>query len=706
MAIRRLEPHLVNQIAAGEVVERPANVVKELVDNALDAGATRVHVSIEQGGVDRIEVSDNGRGVAHDQLTLALAAHATSKIQTLEDLHRVATLGFRGEALASIGSVARLTLTSTARTPDGKPGPAGAAIHCEGGDLGPVEPAPARPGTTLEIRDLFYNVPARRRFLKTPRGESGQVNETLQRIALCWPQVGFGYTSNGRTVWELHHDQSRRERATAVLGEDLAEGLIEAGTLGDEPNTPGEPDPAHLDAPRVWALVGEPSLAKATARSLYLSCNGRPIRDRRVQHAVREAFRGLIAPDRWPIGVVEVSIDPAEVDVNVHPAKAEVRFRKPDAVFSVVRNTIAQALQERDLVARFPAELRLHAQPPEPARPSLPGFTPSPPQAARTATGIATGPAAALGQAIEPAPAAALAQSEPRTTDAPAAASPAASPAPEPWFDAQALVHYVRQMDPARREEVYREVRRAQAEDPDTSAPEASPPEASPGESPATAESDHDTTTAADPPRRRPTVLQVHDSYVVTQDDHGLLIVDQHALHERVMFERLCQRVLDQGRPLESQRLLVPETFACEESQQAALDALGPLLARLGIDVGPIGPGRAAVHAFPSLLLGRGVSPAHFLTDLAERVASGELDPGQPGVSDEAAVHEVLDMMACKAAIKAGDALAPGELEALLDQRDAVERSSRCPHGRPTTLRLSLHDLAKSFGRTGTPGAR
>ncbi|MEM6750733.1 MAG: DNA mismatch repair endonuclease MutL, partial [Planctomycetota bacterium] len=698
MAIRKLDPHLVNQIAAGEVVERPANVVKELVDNALDAGATRVDVEIDHGGIERIAIRDDGRGIPPADLPLALAAHATSKIQSLDDLHRVATLGFRGEALASIASVCRFTLASTAKQPDGGPGREGARVRCEAGETSPVEPAPARPGTSVEVRDLFYNVPARRRFLKTDRAEAAQVNETLQRLALCWPQVGFRYASNGMTVWDLPPDQSRKQRAAAILGEDLLDGLIEANGLTISNNQEQEVP----DAPRAWGLVGEPSLAKATARSLYLSCNGRPIRDRRIQHAVREAFRGLIAPDRWPIGVIEVALDPADVDVNVHPAKAEVRFRKPDAVFSAVRRTLAHALERQDLVARFPAEARLQPAAPEPRPPSLPGF--APPSSASWASALPSHqPTAAAGHSFAP------------TISPPAAVrhapldDPAAGPQIEaqvdvqldPHLDAQlgaqvdakALVDYVRRMDPARRDEVYREVRRAQAEDPDTP-PAPDQPAAEPA---ADAPSAPHTTAAP----RTPTILQVHDSYVVTQDDRGLLIVDQHALHERVMLERLCQRVFDQNRPLESQRLLVPEPFDADDARLAALEALAPLLARLGIDAGPIGPGRAAVHAFPSLLLSRRVAPGPFLADLADKAASGEIDPGQPGISDEAALHEVLDMMACKAAIKAGDALAPGELEALLQQREAVERSSRCPHGRPTTLRLSLADLAKSFGRSG-----
>jgi len=651
-AIRRLPPLLVNQIAAGESIERPASVVKELVENSLDAGAGRIEVAVEDGGRQLIRVRDDGCGIPEDQIALALAAHATSKIATAEDLEAIHTLGFRGEALASIASVSRLRLTTRCRDAE-----AASVVEATGDELGPPAPAAAGFGTTIEVRDLFFNTPARRKFMRTAPTEFGHIADTLARLALMHPGVGFTLTHNGRSSLDLPPVDSRHDRGVAVLGEEIAEGLLEFEESGSGARGPGsertltDPGTRHPEPGRVWGLAGLPNLARGSAKFQYLCVNGRAVRDRQLAHAVKEAYRGLIPHDRHPLVVVMLKLDPAEVDVNVHPTKAEVRFRQPSRVHGLVLTAIRQRLLGADLT----------------------------PKAAVMADGgwrMADGP-------------------RPATNDD----SPAPNPGPQAP-DPDQFVDYFRRMDPKQKGFVFEQVKQQVEQDKAIDAaygPDADDPSA-----------------IRHPPsaiNHRP-VLSFRNSYVVTEDDEGLLIVDQHALHERVMFEQLRRRVLgsgDDGRPrtLESQRLLMPATVDADGKQQATLDALAPLLERVGIDASPIGPAAVAVHAFPSFLFERGVEPEAFLRELLDKADAGEIDPDAvagKGRADadaalEAALHEVLDMMACKAAVKAGDKLSDDELAALLAQRDAVERSSNCPHGRPTTLRLTLKDLERQFGR-------
>jgi len=599
--IRPLPDLLVNQIAAGEVVERPASVVKELVDNALDAGATRITIELEAGGVELVRVADDGRGVPPEDLPLALAPHATSKIAHADDLDAIATLGFRGEALASIASVARVSIRSR---------PAGAAdayrIDAEGERVGEPRPDAGAPGTVVTVRTLFFNTPARRKFLRTPGTERGHCVEAVKNLALAHPAVGFTLTADGGTVLDLPPAQTLRDRAQAILGDELADRLIEVSS--DDADTPGV---------IVWGLVGEPALAKPTAHHQRLFVNGRPVRDRAMQHALAEAFRGLIDPARKPLAAILVDMDPARVDVNVHPAKAEVRFRDPGLVHSAIYHAVKRALALRDLTPAWTDVRRAAGATPEPV--VRPGAWSVPPafSAARFADEIKTH-LASVGAEVD-------------------------------------------------RDALRVAVERAAPPDPDE--PDALPPARAAGR-----------------------VLQVHDSYLVTQDDAGVLIIDQHALHERVMFEKIMSR-LGSG-PLESQRLLTPAVVDATPAMLEALSRLTPTLARLGVEAEPIGPRAVAVQAFPTLLFNRKVEPAPFLADLLERAAGRGDTP-----TDEEALHEVVDMMACKAAVKAGDRLTDDELAEILAMRDRVERSSSCPHGRPTSIRLSLADLERRFGR-------
>ncbi len=651
MAIRRLPTLLINQIAAGEVIERPASVVKELVENSLDAGARRVDVAIEEGGARLIRVSDDGAGIPEAELPLAVAPHATSKLASAEQLAAIETLGFRGEALASIASVSRLRLTS--RVPGAE---AAAVIEVAGDEVTGPAPAAASPGSVVEVRDLFFNTPARRKFMRAAATEFGHISETFQRIAMVHERVAMTLTHNGRSVFELDPAGDRLARCVALLGEELREGLLEVDF-----------EEADVSARlRVAGLAGVPSLARATGRRQYLYVNSRPVRDRQLTHAVKEAYRGLIPPDRHPLAVIFVDMPAAAVDVNVHPAKAEVRFREPGRVHRVVLAAIRQRLLGADLTPR--ASVPAAGQAPWSA-PLAGGAGYGGEQGRIFEAGRGGGGGAAFPEG---------------GGEGSGGVSGGSSGA---WQgSADAFVDYFRRMDPTQKGFVYQQVRQALEQE--------NPSLLGGADAPAGADRAPETGLS------RERILQVHESYVVTQDEQGLLIVDQHALHERVMFEQLHRRVLGEGRNLESQRLLMPVVLQAGPNRQAVLESLAPLLGRIGVELAPIGPQAVGVQGFPSFLFDRGVEPEPFLEELLDKVEAGEIDPSEASAG-EAALHEVLDMMACKAAVKAGQHMTEAELAALLAQRHEVERSSNCPHGRPTAIRLTLQELEKQFGRRG-----
>lgn len=607
--ITRLPPLLVNQIAAGEVVDRPASVVKELVENAIDAGTTRVTIDLETGGIELIRVSDDGCGIPEEDLPLAVAPHATNKIAHPEDLDRISTLGFRGEALASIASVSRVRITSRATGSS-----AGFEIAAEGADVGPVKPAATAPGTTVSVRNLFFNTPARRKFLRTPATEQARCLDVIHEQAMARPLIGFRVVCDGRVVFDVPPDGSARARALDVLGCELEPELLEAS---DD----------SLGSPTLWGLVGTPAIARATAKAQYLLLNGRPIRDKVIQHALREAYRGLIDPSRHPTALLLIEMDPSAVDVNVHPAKAEVRFRDGSLVHSLVLRAVREALARADLT-----------------------------------------PTVSLPSLIE------------RSWGDRAILPSDEGPRIDPVSRTRAFIEYFQRFSPAQARLDAGALRETLADPPQV---EASGEQG--GGSPAYG--------LIPTPIPAPRVLQVHKSYLVTQDESGVVIVDQHALHERVMFEALLARI--EQAPLESQRLLAPAVVQATPAQVERLPALQALFARLGIDVEAIGPAAVAVHAYPTFLFERGVEPQAWLTHVLESAESAGFEPGS-----EEALRTVLDMMACKAAVKAGDQLSQDELVALVDLREAVERSSNCPHGRPTSIRLSISDLERLFHRT------
>jgi DNA mismatch repair protein MutL len=612
--IRKLSPLLVNQIAAGEVIERPASVLKELVENSIDAGATRITVELEQGGIERISIADDGHGIAPNQMSLALMPHATSKIQEADDLDRIATMGFRGEALASIASIARVSIRSrTADIDEGR------IIEAEGDAAGEPKPIGCPVGTTIEVKNLFFNTPARRKFLRTSTTEQTRCLEWLRDLAMANPSIGVRCIGDGKVKLDLPINQTPRQRVVSILGKELEGQLIEVSV-------------DQFDDTRgilVWGLVGLPAIARATSKAQHIFLNGRTIRDRTIQHAIREAYRGLIEPGKHPTAVLMIEMSPTAVDVNVHPAKLEVRFRDQSMVHRAIYHGVKDALGRADvtptLLQRLPGA----------------GF------------------------------------------DAGSAIMPSASPAQiSQQLDRQVdhLVEYLEakprstEGSPSIRPDFKQELREVLAQSP-MPLPSFAP------------------STPLPTVQRVDKVLQVHSSYLISQDEHGVLIIDQHALHERVMFNKLLSRVTGHG-SLEQQALLIPIVLDVPAAVIDQFDSIEPLLDRIGVQAVPMGPRSVGIQSVPSFLHSRNVDAEPFLAELFEQIDQGGFVP-----TSEEALHEVLDMMSCKAAIKAGDVLSDDELNAIMRLRSETERSGSCPHGRPTTVRLTIEELEKLFDR-------
>jgi DNA mismatch repair protein MutL len=616
--IRQLSASVINKIAAGEVIERPASVVKELLENSVDAGATRIDVLIEAGGTELVRVADNGHGIAPEQLTLAVASHATSKIRDADDLFRVDTLGFRGEALASIGEVSRLTLRS--RTTEAT---AGAELEVSGGRLSDVAVCGCPVGTTIEIRDLFYNTPVRRKFMRTTQTEMGHAGEAMARLALAHPHVHFTLQHNKRQIHDLPPTEDLRGRVAALFGTDLAEGLIHVDST---------------DGPvRLHGFVASPSHSRGNTKMQYLLLNGRFIRDRSLQHALGEAYRGLLLSGRFPIAFLHLEIPPDAVDVNVHPTKMEVRFQDGGRIYSQLLGTLRTKFLSTDLTARVESgdhssvagsndaqrTAQLKNELVQWAKGSLPEaptrqekFDLAPREVRRQPLDLTQ-----LGQRWSP---------------------PATSQPPNSGYRAAA---------PSSGEEL--------PEDP-----------------PALAEAAR--------------AIQAHNRYLITESDDGVLVIDQHALHERILYEMLREKVLAGG--LDTQKLLVPEPVDLSPEEAAAILESRELLAELGMQVEAFGGDTVLVSSYPAMLAN--ISPSALIRELAEMLTSGGKVPERRDLIDE-----VLHMISCKAAIKAGDRLTSQEVTALLEQRHLVQDSHHCPHGRPTALVFSREELDRQFLR-------
>ncbi|WP_149538739.1 DNA mismatch repair endonuclease MutL [Siccirubricoccus phaeus] len=599
MGIRLLPETTANRIAAGEVVERPAAVVKELVENALDAGASRISVTLEEGGIGRILVEDDGHGMAPADLALCVERHATSKLAEEAMLFRIATLGFRGEALPSIGAVARMEITSR---------PAGGDAHAlavEGGRKGEVRPAAGAPGTRIEVRDLFYAVPARRKFLKSPRAEGDQAVEAVRRLALAWPETGFRVTLEGREVLSLA-PASREDRIAALLGAEFAAAAL--------------PVTAESGPLRLSGLAAQPAFTRATGTEQHLVVNRRPVRDPLLRTALRVAYRELIAAGRHPVAALFLELPPEAVDVNVHPMKTELRFREEAAVRGVLISALKRALSAGAGVAT-PA-------------PALTQYRPSPGWGGWSRHPMA-GPA--------PLPAAGgFAELQLALAGAPGAAAPRPAPLPLGFAPPR----------PA-------------------AAPEAPP-------------------APADHPLGR-ALAQLLDTYILAEaPDGALVLVDQHAAHERLTQEALKTQLLAGG--VRAQPLLLPAVVDLPQAEAARLLEAAPDLARLGLEIEGFGPGAVLVRALPALL--GPADPGPLLRDVAaELAAEGE------AVALEKRLDAAIARLACHGSVRAGRRLTPPEMDALLRQMEATPRAATCSHGRPTFLRLGAAELEKLFGR-------
>ena len=587
--IHALDPATVARIAAGEVIDRPAAVVRELLDNSVDAGATRIDVELEAGGVDLIRVVDDGHGIHPDDLPLTFANHATSKLRTADELMTVGTLGFRGEALASVGGVARVLLQS--RRADR---PHGAEVRCDGGTLEAVRPWNGPTGTRVEVRHLFAHVPARRKFLKGHATELQHVCEAVTRLALARPTLHLTLRHNGKLVWEVPPLATLPDRLGLFFGREVREALLEVDS---------GPGPVRL-----WGYVADPACDRGSAKLQHLFVNGRWFRDRSLGHALQEAYRGLLMVGRYPIGVLFLAVPPEAVDVNVHPAKAEVRFREPSVTYSLVRGVVKARLLKASLVPAMTA--------PEP--PVLAGAATA---RERLATATPELPSPPAGRSL-----AVAAPTERSLAVAAVPTEPAAPPLPD--FPVPSL-----------------------------------PPGAT---------------------------LQVHDTYLIQETPEGMVVIDQHALHERILYEQLRQRVRD-GK-LEVQRLLIPEPIDLSAEQAGAVLDAAPELASLGLEVSEFGGSTVLLSSYPTLLSRR--APHEILNAVVDHLTKRDRPP-----SREALFNDLLATMACKAAVKAGDRLTADEIAHLLHLRQLAEDSHHCPHGRPTSLLFSRKELDRQFRR-------
>ena len=641
--IRQLPPSVVNKIAAGEVIERPASVVKELLENSVDAGAMRIDVSLGQGGTDLIRVVDDGCGIAPADLTLAVASHATSKIADADDLFHVGTFGFRGEALASIGEVSQLVIRSREREAE-----AGSQIEVDGGRRTEVAPCGCPVGTAIEVRNLFFNTPVRRKFLRASQTEIGHASEAFTRIALAHPRLHFTLRHNDRVMFDLPPVASWRERIAALCGRD-----IEAGLIPIE-NTDGEV--------RLAGFVADPEHSRGNNRMQYLFLNGRHIRDRALQHALGEAYRGLLLTGRFPIAFLRLDMPADAVDVNVHPTKLEVRFADSGRIYSLLLGTIRKKFLATDLTARVR----------EPLGASKTG--------------------------AEAADSAAVARHRSELVDwaKGALASPAGVAVAEEFKvtdveqDAQSLLEL--QYDrPGGRLELTKLDRMWEAAPTSPRIEQAGEAAGRLAGHPLVERSEPARIDPREPPRRSHLGFQVHNRYLVTENAEGMVVVDQHALHERILYEQLREKVL--AGDMETQRLLVPEPVPLAPAEAAAALEAKDVLEQLGIEIEPFGGDTVLVSSYPAMLAN--LAPADMLRQVVEQLLAASRSPERRDLVDE-----LLHMIACKAAIKAGDRLAPEEITALLEQRQHYQDAHHCPHGRPTALVFTREELDRRFKRT------
>ncbi len=606
MTIKQLSETLINQIAAGEVIERPASAAKELIENALDAGATRIEIATAGGGKALLRVSDNGSGMEQADLELAIKRHCTSKISdTLDDIR---TLGFRGEALPSIGSVARLSIASRRVGSAG-----GAEIAVAGGKVLHLRPAAANPGTIVEVRDLFFATPARLKFLKTEKAEAAAITEVVKRMAIAFPQVRFVLSGSDRSTLEFPATgDDRLARMAQVLGKDFKDNAIELD--------------AEREDVRLTGFAGVPTFNRGNSAHQYAFVNGRPVQDKLILSAIRGAYAETIPSRRYPIAVLSITLDPALLDVNVHPAKSDVRFRDPGLVRGLIVGAIREALaREGDRAATTGADGMLRAF----TSGFQPGWRPSAPSAPWT---------------------------------------PEASPS-RPYQPAATNGYGFRERPQAAFDGLTMPTARAE------STPFVEP-------------------TQSEEPARFPlgaARAQLHENYIVAQTDDGLVIVDQHAAHERLVFEEMRKAL--HSKRLSSQVLLIPEIVDLPEEDCDRLMVFADELGELGLAIERFGPGAIAVRETPAML--GEVDAQGLIRQLADEIAEWDTASGLA-----AKLEYVAATMACHGSVRSGRRLRPEEMNALLRQMEATPGSGQCNHGRPTYIELKLSDIERLFGRS------
>jgi DNA mismatch repair protein MutL len=613
--IRVLADHVANQIAAGEVVERPASVAKELVENSIDAGARRITIEIEAGGRRLLKVSDDGEGMVRDDAVLAFERHATSKIRVTEDLAAIGTLGFRGEALASIASVAKVELTTC--TEDAK---AATRVTIDGGRMRDVKDAAHPRGTTIAVRDLFFNIPARRKFLRAEATETYHLTNLVTHYALAHPEIAFTFVNNGREVVRAAPAKDLRERAYQIFGAEFLDNLLEVN-LGDS------------QLARVTGYVSAPRDRRTSRDSQYLFVNRRFVRDRMIGRALSEGYRSILPHGVYPAALLFIETPLEEVDVNVHPAKTEVRFRRQAAVVDAVREAVRTALASASYVP-----------PPEPPRIPEPMIT-----------------ATAAVSSIAP---------QPRIEFTPPPEPLAPPPPPRAPVEASG-------------EEIARDIE-VMIQSATQSVSSVALPPLNSAEKIA-----REVTPESLNANIRP-LGQLEESFIIATDDEGLLLIDQHVAHERVLFDKY--RALEAERRSESQQLLVPETFDLTPAQAAVFDELTPELEKYGFELMRLSGRTVAIKAVPADLPGS--EARNMLFELLETVDAEKKSSARETMRDEIAAS-----LACHAAIKVNMPLAPEKMRWLIDRLLQTSSPTTCPHGRPVILRLGIRDILKSFHR-------
>jgi DNA mismatch repair protein MutL len=588
--IKILPEILSNKIAAGEVVERPSSVVKELVENAIDAASRRIHIEVEKGGRSLIRVADDGLGMAHDDALLAIERYATSKIYTDEDLFSISTLGFRGEALPSIASVSRFSLIT--REDDSA---SGTEIHIEGGKIIRVSETGAPKGTMMTVKHLFFNTPARRKFLKTVNTEMGHIADIVQSMALGHPDIRFKLTHNGKTVYHFTPSSDPVSRVADVLGKDVKNDLY--------------PVTANENGVAITGWAASDRHTRSTSRGIYVFVNKRFVRDKVISHALFEGFSGRLMKGQFPLAVLFIDLDPVRVDVNVHPTKHEVRFLDAKQVHDAVAKAVANALRQTVVPTR----------PPLPVAPALNSDFPDHPRTINTPGSFRE-----------------TVRSYPKSKKSPWVPGRMPEKPPEKGIPEQKDLWEKRFFG-------------------DLSV-----------------------------------IGQLHNSYIVCQSADGIILIDQHAAHERVVYEEMKSR--DGDKKIHRQKLLIPETLDLGYREAEILNSLVEDLDRAGMEIEPFGGNTFALKAVPAILANQEINP--IIMEIIEKMINIGFKPGVGNAIDECHI-----IMACHSAIRANQALTGNQMTALLHQLDGCENPGNCPHGRPTWVRWTVTDLEKQFRR-------